>query len=334
MAEPGKFHGNLGFELVQVFTSNPTIGPLSLNDQFAEEAFTVYDHPKVLIFKKTADYDPQKVQDILGVVDFSQVIRLPPLKFSSHPATLMLPEERWAEQQAGGTWSELFNTQALHNRYPALAVLVWYLSVLLLGLVSTRRCIWRCPVWRTTVILWRVPPGLLVLSYLVWLAGSANIPFTRTTISIVIGVLVLFGGWLAYKQRDELRREWRSNRRYYLIVEGLALAFFLAFLLVRFGNPDLWHPWKGGEKPMDFSYFNAVLKSTSFPPYDPWYAGGYLNYYYYGYVLVGVLVKWLGIVPAVAYNLILPTLFSTHRAGSLLGSLEPGGQSQRQPGKT
>ncbi len=61
---------------------------------------------------------------------------------------------------------------------------------------------------------------------------------------------------------------------------------------------------------MDFSYFNAVLKSTTFPPYDPWYAGGYMNYYYYGFVLVGVLVKFLGIVPAFAYNLILPTMFT------------------------
>ncbi len=61
---------------------------------------------------------------------------------------------------------------------------------------------------------------------------------------------------------------------------------------------------------MDFSYFNAVLKSTSFPPYDPWYAGGYINYYYYGFVIVGTPVKLLGITPSVAYNLILPTLFS------------------------
>ena len=61
---------------------------------------------------------------------------------------------------------------------------------------------------------------------------------------------------------------------------------------------------------MVFSFFNAVLKSTSFPPYNPWLAGYYLNYYYYGFVIVSIPVKLLGIVPAFAYNLILPTLFS------------------------
>jgi YYY domain-containing protein len=107
-----------------------------------------------------------------------------------------------------------------------------------------------------------------------------------------------------------LREEWRSKRRYFLLIEIVFLSFFLIDLFIRLGNPDLWHPSKGGERPMDFSYFNAVLKSTTFPPYDPWFAGGYINYYYYGFVLVATPVKLLGIVPSIAYNFILPTLFA------------------------
>jgi YYY domain-containing protein len=316
VAQPGTFQGNLGFKLDQVFESDPSIGPVRINDQFAEEAFTVYDHPKVFIFKKTSSYNPQRVQDILGVVDFSKVIRIPPLKAPAHPLNLMLPSDRWAQQMRGGTWSALFNTQDLQNRYQVVGVILWYLSVLLLG-------------WFVYPLLRLAFPGLpdrgyplariaglLILSYLVWLAGSFRIPFTRLTISVVIGLLAVVGGALAFLQRDELNLELRQRRKYFLAVEGLFLAFFLFDLLIRYGNPDLWHPFMGGEKPMDFSYFNAVLKSTTFPPYDPWFAGGYLNYYYYGFVLVGVLVKWLGIVPAFAYNLILPTIFSLIAMGA------------------
>jgi YYY domain-containing protein len=94
------------------------------------------------------------------------------------------------------------------------------------------------------------------------------------------------------------------------VVELLSVALYGLFLVVRLGNPDVWDVIWGGEKPMDLSYFNAVLKSSFFPPYDPWYAGGYINYYYYGFVYVGSLTKLLGVIPAVAYNLILPMLFS------------------------
>ncbi|MGI5826003.1 MAG: hypothetical protein ACOX50_01170 [Patescibacteria group bacterium] len=52
------FEGSLGFEKVAEFTSYPCFPPFGkkhwfcLNDSSAEEAFTVYDHPKVIIFKK------------------------------------------------------------------------------------------------------------------------------------------------------------------------------------------------------------------------------------------------------------------------------------------
>src|SRR6185503_9651884 len=152
--------------------------------------------------------------------------------------------------------------------------------------------------------------GLVIFGYLAWLAGSVGIPYTRITITVTFVAIVVVGAILGHLQRDELLAEWKMKRRYFLMVESLFLGFFFIDLLIRFGNSDLWHPAKGGERPMDFSYFNAVIKSTSFPPYDPWFAGGYINYYYYGFVLAATPVKLLGIVPTIAYNFILPTWFA------------------------
>lgn len=316
VAEPGMFKGELGFELAATFQHDPQIGNLSVNDQFSEEAFTVYDHPKVFIFRKSADYDPQQVRSLLGAVDLGEVVHMTPKQAGEINGNLMLSATEKERQTSGGTWSELFRADSLLNRHQWLAALVWYLVLTFLGWMVF-------PLVR--VFLKGLPDrgypfsrlvGLLLLAYLTWLAGSAGIAFSRLTISLVLFLLITVSGVVTFRDRQFIFEEFRKNRKTILVVEGLFLLFFLVDLLIRIGNPDLWHPWKGGEKPMDLSYFTAVLKSTTFPPYDPWYSGGYINYYYYGYVIVGVLVKWLGIVPAVAYNLILPTLFALAGMGA------------------
>jgi YYY domain-containing protein len=315
VAQPGMFAGQLGFQLVKTVQSEPTLGPITINTQFAEEAFTVYDHPKVLIFKKSADYNPSGVQKMLSSVDLARVVHLIPGDAAKYK-DLMLPADRLAVQQAGGTWADLFNRAALFNQYPWLSAVLWYLVVSLLGLVMYPfvRLALRglpdkgYPFARLT--------GMMALAYLVWLAGSFKIPFSRTTISIAALLILLVNAYLFLIQKDEILEELRTKKKYFITVEIIILAFFLLFLAIRLGNPDLWHPSKGGEKPMDFSYLNAVIKSTTFPPYDPWFAGGYINYYYYGFVVVGVMIKWLGIVPAIAYNIFLPTWFSFTAIGA------------------
>ena len=103
-----------------------------------------------------------------------------------------------------------------------------------------------------------------------------------------------------------IKHKWRIM----LIGETLFLIAFFAFLLIRMANPDLWHPVFGGEKPMDYAHLNAVIRSVQFPPHDPWYAGSKFNYYYFGHVPTAALVKTLGVLPSVAYNLAISSAFS------------------------
>jgi len=140
IAEPGMFSGSLGFELIQTFTSYPHLGSWQFNDQFAEEAFSVYDHPKVLIFKKTADFDIEKVREILGAVDLSHVANLTPRQLDAYDTSLeksnylMLTDEQKQIQRENGTWSELFDRNSLVNSNQTVAVIVFYLFSFVIGL--------------------------------------------------------------------------------------------------------------------------------------------------------------------------------------------------------
>lgn len=72
------FSGELGWERVADFTSGPRLFGIELDDQFAaEEAFSVYDHPRVQIFKKTPAYNREKARALLSEgVDWDNISRL------------------------------------------------------------------------------------------------------------------------------------------------------------------------------------------------------------------------------------------------------------------
>lgn len=310
-AEPGQIQGELGYELIATFERNPRLGPFEFKDQLAEEAFTVYDHPKVLIFAKQSSFDPVAVQARLAGVDVSHVQNLPPNEIGSVPPDLLLSDEQLEIQQAGGTWSELFSRESLINRSQPLGVVAWWLMLGILGLLAFPLVRIAFPGLRDGGYPLGRLVALLFVAWASWMAGSLGLRYSRGTILFMVLLLAAVSAALAWRDREALLTLFRERRREILFIEALALGFFLFDLAIRIGNPDLWHRFLGGEKPMDFSYLNAVLRSSTFPPYDPWYAGGYINYYYFGFVLVGTPIKLLGLVPSVAYNLVIPTLFST-----------------------
>ncbi len=66
---------------------------------------------------------------------------------------------------------------------------------------------------------------------------------------------------------------------------------------------------------MEFAQINAIARSAYFPPYDPWYSDGYVNYYYYGFYLVAFLLKATGIPAEIGFNLALPTMMGMLASG-------------------
>jgi YYY domain-containing protein len=303
------FKGPLGFELIAVFESPPSLSFLNFPDQWADESFTVYDHPKVMVFKKSQDFSIEKVSALLNEVDLDQVLFQTPSEYTKAPTAMRLPADRLEAQRDGGSW--VFNRNFLLNVNQTAGGIVWYVFIFFLGL-AIFPLVFLVFAWLPDrgYPLMRMA-GLITVTWLTWILGSFKVlPFSQLTIWLCIGFVLLLSAAAAYRQREALLAYFSSQWKHILVVEAVFLATFLFSLFIRLGNPDLWHPWLGGEKPMDFAFFNATLRAVYFPPEHPWFAGHYINYYYYGYIIAAIPTKLLGILPSIAYNLILPTWFA------------------------
>ena len=340
------FSGELGFELVKVFQETFELGPLRVSDQHlpiydspdwlnefeAEEAFHVYDHPVVFIFRKTENYSSERTREILYSVPLNKpeivagafndptivgVVPLYSLPASAAPTQLQLPDEVRDLQYQNGTWSSRFDSDSAINTQPAFTVVAWWVTIIVFGWVAWPLLFALFPALADRGYGFAKFAGLLLCAWLAWFVSSARIPlWSQTGIIIALLAIAALSAFMGWRVRGQLGAYIQACWRRLLGIEVVTLLAFVAFLLIRLTNPDLWHPSFGGEKPMDFAYFNGVLRSTVFPPIDPWYAGGYLNYYYFGFVIVGTPVLLLGVMPSIAYNLIVPTLFALTGIGA------------------
>ena len=306
--------GTLGFTRVATFRSGPRIGPFTIDDSGGEESLSVYDHPEVRIWKKTTRLDQSEILLRLGVSGISEAFRVPP---ALGPANgLMLRPAEVKANQRGGTYASEFSL----DTSPWLHALGWFVGLELLGFAAFviaaphLRNLPDAGLGAAKVL------GLLAAAVPVWMLAAwtpvrlNQAQFVATFISVLT-----FGALRLRRTLPGLRTLWTERRTTLITVELITVALFVAVLALRATNPDLWHPSLGGEKPFETAYLTSVLRTRTIPPVDPWFAGGALNYYYFGWFAISPLARILSTQPSVAFNLAL-AVFASGAGGAVFSA--------------
>jgi YYY domain-containing protein len=303
------FDGRLGFERAADFTSYPSLGPLRFPDDRAEEQFTVYDHPRVLLFKKTPAFSPANARALL----LAAIPQVPPT---------MHDWERWpralrrvsAPVRPDRSARPEEPAYAEPDRASSLgAALLWYIALALVGLIALPLAFAAFPRLGDRGFGFARILGVVLGTYLLtlaltfrWMANGRRAAF------VCLALLAVASVWSFLRNRHDLLRFLRDNRRALAQSEAVFAAGFLLFLGVRALNPEIF--W--GEKPMDFSILNILVRTRSLPPSDPWLAGAPLGYYTFGQEMVVFLTLLTNISTRFTFNLAFGFLGGTILQGA------------------
>ncbi|MFW6074759.1 MAG: DUF2298 domain-containing protein, partial [Chloroflexota bacterium] len=289
--------GQLGFQLVYEASNRPEIFGISLESSEADESFSVYDHPHVRIFEKVDDLTREEFRERFA---YSRAQPWEPQRY---------PEEQWLMldepvDRIETTEDATFNSTATNN--DGVAIFSWLVALELIGLaiLPAAAHIFRSSPDRGALTAKLL--GLLILGWLLWIGASLNL-WTATSGSafaiMTTLALISWGAWYL-RFRDGIVL---PGVRVYALSLAVFLGVFAVFLVMRLVYPDFWQTYLGGEKAFELAYLRAIATSTEYPPYDPWYSGGIINYYYYGWHLVATVAKLAGIGVSNAFQLAVPT---------------------------
>jgi YYY domain-containing protein len=162
--------------------------------------------------------------------------------------------------------------------------------------------------------------GLLLAGYFLWIGASTG--FLYNDAGGVLAALLALGGislWL-WIRRPGLVRSLpaflRRERGSILAVEALFLAAFLAWAALRAYTTFPRIANAGGEKFMEMAFLTGVLNSPTFPPIDPWLSGFGISYYYFGYILMGLMTRLANTPVDVAFDLYDALTFALTASGA------------------
>jgi len=182
--------------------------------------------------------------------------------------------------------------------------IIWWLILLLIGLITFPLVSRVCgglldKGYSISKIL-----GLLLLTYFSWLFASLHIlKFGYVNISISLLLLLALSLYLGRKRLNIKNLPLKSM----LISEALFTVAFALFLVYLRYKPDIFYAYT--EDFMDFAFLRSILRSSYFPPADPWLAGTSLPYYYGGQLLTAVLTLISKVPSSISYNLAVAMFF-------------------------
>ena len=191
-----------------------------------------------------------------------------------------------------------------------LDALRWIITVELIGLAAFPLAFYLLPRLADRGFTLSKPFGVLLVSYLFWMLGLANVPTGQPLAAVLVLLLAGASAYIAYRNFDDLRdfvtREWRTL----VIAEAVFLVFFIGWAVFRSYDPFINHT----EQPMDLALLSASINSQIGHPEDPWLRGESISYYYFGYWMMGVVSQLAAVPSNIAYNLamaLIPALAAT-----------------------
>jgi len=183
-----------------------------------------------------------------------------------------------------------------------LEVAQWWMVLEVIGLAALPLTVWIFKNLDSKGIALSRILGLVLVTYFSWILAHFGFNYNFTIVGLALIILFLISMVIFYAKRCSI------DRNELLRTEILFTAIFLLFVIIRSFSPEI--SWGGGEKFMDMSFINMILRSTSFPPIDPWMSGESMQYYYFGYLVVANLIKLSFVPSAIGYNLAVATMFA------------------------
>jgi YYY domain-containing protein len=205
----------------------------------------------------------------------------------------------------------------------------WYLIATIAGLIAFPLVFKFLPALRDRGYTFSRAVGLITWGFLYWLLSSFGILKNNIqSLLIAMGLLVLLDGIIIGKRGIGRVIAWSNNNRGLIITtEVLFLGAFALWAFIRSANPEI----AGTEKPMELAFINSILRSPGMPPLDPWLSGYAISYYYFGYVLVAMLIRLSGVISGVGFNLAIALWFALSAVGAygLVFNLLPAGRRNK-----